>query len=152
MLILIALSCLAVMTGNELCVALFVNPLLRRLPEARQTPVVRPIAERLGRVMPFWYFASLLLTAFAAYESRQWKALDLPFWSAILQAVVVVLTVTLLVPINNRLSHLRDDETGWTAAAERWDHLHQLRVVLLLAAVALLAGQLTFAFSTVPPR
>lgn len=52
--------------------------------------------------------------------------------------LVVLLTVTLLVPINNRIAK-------WPAAGElsrdlaaRWDRLHRLRVALLLAVFVLL--------------
>jgi hypothetical protein len=50
---------------------------------------------------------------------------------------VVLMTVTLMVPSNNRIG-------GWTDAvdrdrARRWDRLHWLRVTLLLAMGVLLA-------------
>jgi hypothetical protein len=51
------------------------------------------------------------------------------------------MTVTLMVPINNRIGR-------WTDAADRdlarrWDRLHWLRIALLLAMVVLLATGVT---------
>ena len=59
----LAVLCLVLLTGNEICVAAFVEPVLRGLPEGIQVQAVPGIAGRLGRVMPFWYALSLLLTA-----------------------------------------------------------------------------------------
>ena len=132
------------MTGNELCVAVFVNPVLRRLPEPQQTPFLRQAAGYLGALMPFWYATSFVLTAVTAYMFHHGNCAgpNLAAWSALLQAAIILMTVIFLVPINNRLSKLTEDETGWTSAAVRWDHLHQVRVGLLLAALILLVRML----------
>jgi hypothetical protein len=138
---LIALLDLSLMTGSEICIAVFVNPMLRQLPEEEQVPFLRRGARRLGFLMPFWYFASLLLAVISAIsfhrDTGSWGGGAL--YSAILQACIILMTITLLVPINNRFGKLREGETGWTPAARRWDHLHQVRVLLLLLAVVLLA-------------
>jgi hypothetical protein len=138
---LIALLDLSLMTGSEICIAVFVNPVLRQLPEEEKVPFLRRGARHLGFLMQFWYFASLLLAVISAISFHRstgnWVGGAL--YSAILQACIILMTVTLLVPINNRFGKLREGETGWTSAARRWDRLHQLRVLLLLVAVALLA-------------
>ena len=128
-----AVFCLTAMAGNELCVAAFVEPVLRRLPDAEQRPAVPPIASTLGRAMPFWYALSLLLTAADWWLSRT-GAVAIALG---LQVVVLVATLTLLVPINNRLAagNLQD---GWLADARHWDTLHRMRVALLLLAAAAL--------------
>ena len=139
-----ALLCLALMTGNEICVLVFVNPVLRRLSEAQQVPFLTKAASRLGLVLPFWYAASFVLTAATAYQlhraSGVWRnAVTL---SAALQMAVLVLTIPFMVPINNRLGKLQPDQTGWTAYAVRWDRMHLLRVLCLLSAVLALSSTL----------
>ncbi len=138
---LIALLDLSLMTGSEICIAVFVNPVLRQLPEEEQVPFLYRGARHLGFLMPFWYFASLLLAVIAAvaFHKATGRWLGGAFYSAILQTCVILMTVTLLVPLNNRFGRLREGETGWTSAARRWDRLHQLRVLLLLVALLLLA-------------
>ena len=127
--------CLATMAGNEFCVAAFVEPVLRRLPEQQQRPAVPSVAKVLGRAMPFWYAASLLLTGGDWWLSRTGAAAV-----AVSLQVVVLGTLTLLVPINNRLAAgaLPD---GWLADARRWDAMHRVRVALLLIAAAALIFQ-----------
>lgn len=70
--------------------------------------------------MPFWYAATLVaLIAVAVITSGQWPVTA----AAVVLAMVVLLTVTVLVPINNRIG-------AWTGAADvdrdlasRWDRL-----------------------------
>jgi hypothetical protein len=139
---LIALLDLSLMTGSEICIAVLVNPVLRQLPEKEQVPFLRRGARHLGFLMPFWYFASLLLavTSAIAFHRATGRWGGGALYSAILQAGIILMTVTLLVPINNRFGKLKEGETGWTPAAHRWDRLHQLRVLLLLIALVLLAN------------
>jgi hypothetical protein len=89
----------------------------------------------LGKVMPFWYIAALVMLIVAAViTSGEW----LVTVAAVLMAMVVLLTVTMLVPINNRIG-------AWTDAADRdlarrWDRLHWLRVGLLVVVLVLLGA------------
>ena len=128
--------CLATMAGNEFCVAAFVEPVLRRLPEQQQRPAVPPVAKVLGGAMPIWYATSLLLTCGDWWLSRTGAAAV----AVSLQVVVLIGTLTLLVPINNRLAAgaLSD---GWLADARQWDAMHRVRVALLLIAAAALIFQ-----------
>ncbi|MGI4854612.1 MAG: anthrone oxygenase family protein [Janthinobacterium lividum] len=132
----LAVFSLTAMAGNEVCVAAFVEPVLRRLPEAQQRPVAPSVAGALGRAMPFWYAVSLLLTIADWWLARTTGAAV----AAGLQLLILVGTLALLVPINNRIAAgaLQD---GWLADARRWDALHQGRVVLLLLAAAVLIFQ-----------
>ena len=149
MAVLIALLCLALMTGSELCIAVFVHPLLRSLPEPQQTSFASRDASLLGRVMPFWYGLSLVSTIIAAARLHRsgtgW--LNLSTWSALIQATIILVTVTVLVPLNNRIAKVREAETGWLSAARRWDSLHRLRVGALLIAVLLLTTQILSCFN-----
>jgi hypothetical protein len=58
-------------------------------------------------------------------------------------AAVVLLTVTMLVPINNRIAKWPVTGEVSRELAARWDRLHWLRVVLLSALFALLAVAVT---------
>jgi hypothetical protein len=55
-----------VMVGVEFAVAVFVGPILRRLPVGAWIEASADGARVLGRVMPFWYIGSLLLVAWRA--------------------------------------------------------------------------------------
>ena len=92
----------------------------------------------LGKVMPFWYIATLVaLIAAAVLTSGEWAITA----SAALLALVVLLTVTVLVPINNRIAAWSQTADVDRDLARRWDRLHWVRVTLLVVMlVALVAG------------
>ena len=128
-----AMFSLLTMTGNEVCVAVFVEPVLRGADDAVQRVLAPRTAAVLGKWMPLWYAVSLLLTIADWWLARN----SLVAASLGVQVVILTGTLTLLVPINNRLARgaLRP---GWLSDARQWDRYHQLRVVLLLAASGLL--------------
>ncbi len=117
----IAVLCLTLMTGNEICVAAFVNPVLRKLPEHEQVPFLSRAAAQLGFTMPFWYIASFALTVATAIAGRHatgvWPAGSLA--AVFLQVVILVITIGFMVPINNLLGKLQPDDRGWTSKAVR---------------------------------
>ena len=122
------------MVGVEIAVGAFANPIFGQLPDDSFRQARSAASRVMGRVMPFWYVLALLLIAAAAVMSMNW----LLFSSAAVLVVVVLMTVTVMVPINNRIG-------SWTNApdrdlARRWDRLHGVRIVLLLAMVVLLAA------------
>ncbi len=132
---------LAVMTGNEVCVAAFVQPILRQQNEATQVLLAPRVAGRLGRVMPFWYAAALLLSAGDWWLHRGGPASTLIAAAVLLQFIILAMTLGLLVPRNNRLARMTTAYDGWKNDAASWDRLHQIRVVLLvLAAILLIAA------------
>lgn len=131
------------MVGVELAVAVFFNPLIARLPDDAFRAARGRAARVLGAVMPFWYIGALLLLAVAAMRAGGGTRGWLCGGAAGLLAAAVLLTVTMLVPINNRIAK-------WPAAGEvsrelaaRWDRLHQVRVVVLLVLFAMLAVAVT---------
>jgi hypothetical protein len=63
------------MVGVEFAVAVFVNPMLLRLAAGPSLEARADGARVLGRVMPFWYIGSLILTAGLA---ATWTADDHP--------------------------------------------------------------------------
>jgi hypothetical protein len=125
------------MVGVEFAVAVFVNPMLLQLAVGPGQQARAWGGRVLGRVMPFWYFASLILTAGLAAAS--WNRAGSAIAAAALLAVSVVLSITLLVPINNRSVTwtAEDHPADWREQQQRWDRLHYLRVAILIAAFVL---------------
>jgi hypothetical protein len=132
----------ATMAGNEFAVAAFVHPQLRRLGDSAHAQTAVRLANVLGKAMPLWYGLALLLILGAAYEHRPVSSgpglfilLAGVFW-----AVTIVFSVTMLVPINNRIAKMDPEHPYdcWLQDRCRWDQLHQVRVALLVMAVLLL--------------
>ena len=139
----VATTVVGTMVGVEFAVAVFVNPIFLRLPAGAALQARADGGRVLGRVMPFWYVGSLLLTAglAAATWGRSSAGAGAATAAAALLAVSVVMSVALLVPINNR-------SITWTASdhpddyreqQQRWDRLHYVRVAIIVAAFVLTA-------------
>lgn len=130
------------MVGSELAVAVFVHPTLYKLPDDVHLPVATALARLQGRWMPFWYILVCLLTLAEAFIG--WRQSGrLPIWpatSAILWILAILLSVTALVPINNRIASWKSSTPppDWKTYRRRWDLLHRWRVVLLTIALAFL--------------
>jgi len=60
--------------------------------------------------------------------------------AAVLWVAIILFTVTMLVPINNRIAPMNPEHTysGWRTDRAQRDRLHRVRVVLLIASVLLL--------------
>ena len=56
-------SVVGTMVGVEFAVAVFVNPIFQRMPVGAALEARADGGRVLGRVMPFWYVGSLILTA-----------------------------------------------------------------------------------------
>jgi uncharacterized membrane protein len=128
-----------VMVGVEFAVAVFVNPMLLRLPAGLSLQARADGARVGGRVMPFWYFGSLLLTAWLAAVKWGGPAGDAAVAAAALLVVSVVMSIALLVPINNRTATWTADHhpADWREQQQRWDRLHYARVAIIVAAFVL---------------
>jgi hypothetical protein len=141
------------LAGNELAVAAFVHPQLHKLDKSTHVRIAPLLAHVLGRVMPLWYALALVMILGAAYEHRPFSNGSGLFISlaAALWALTIVFSVTMLVPINNRIAKLDPDQPYdcWLEDRSRWDQLHQLRVILLIMAFLLLLTGL-FGISTAP--
>ena len=99
----------------------------------------------LGRVMPFWYIGSMLLTAALAVMTWGTTTATTALIATALLAVSVIMSITLLVPINNRSVTWTADNhpDDWREQNQRWDRLHYLRVAVIIAAFALVAVAVT---------
>ena len=113
----ITATVVGVMVGVEFAVAVFVGPILRRLPVGSWIEASADGARVLGRVMPFWYIGSLLLVAWLAAATWGGTAGDAAVAAAALLVVSVVMSVTLLVPIANRSATGQPTSTRPTGAS-----------------------------------
>ena len=135
----IAATVVGTMVGVEFAVAVFVNPMLMRLPAGSAIEARADGGRVLGRVMPFWYIASLILVAALAAAASGGTAASAAIAAAALLVVSVVMSITLLVPINNRSKTWTADNhpDDYREQAQRWDRLHYARVAVLIAGLVL---------------
>jgi hypothetical protein len=131
----IALLLAGPLVGVEFGVAAFANPIVAKLPDPAFRQFRSGGSRLLGAVMPFWYVATLVALVGAAVLSRS----DLVIVAAALMGAAVLLTVTTLVPINNRIGKWTTDGDVSRELARRWDRLHWLRVTILAVLFLLLA-------------
>ncbi|MBZ2199694.1 DUF1772 domain-containing protein [Occultella gossypii] len=134
----VAVVVTGVMVGVEASVAFVINPIVDRLPENAGLLARADGGRMLGRLMPFWYFGSLLLTAAAAMLLPE--AAIAAWIAAGLLVLSVLMSVTLLVPINNRSKNWTPETApaDWREQVGRWDALHYVRVAIIVAAFTLL--------------
>lgn len=146
-------SVAGLMAGNEFAVAAFVHPQLHKLGHSAHAQTAVLLARVLGQAMPLWYGVALVLILGAAFEHRPVSSGAGLFilLAAVLWAATIVFTLTMLVPINNRIAKMDPEQPYdcWLQDRSRWDQLHQVRVALLIMAfVLLLTGLFAGAAST----
>ncbi len=137
----ITTTVVGLMVGVEFAVAFVINPILLRLPARASLAARADGARMLGRVMPFWYIGSLILTAALAVAMWGTTTAATALVAAALLVVSVIMSLALLVPINNR-SATWTAEThpdDWREQQQRWDRLHYARVAIIVAAFVLVA-------------
>jgi uncharacterized membrane protein len=132
------------MVGNELTVSLFIHPVMRKLDPESQRKVLSLFAALLGRVMPFWYGLCLILFVVETVLHRGQPEFNFLMAASILWAAIIVLSIAVLVPINNRIAALAADvpPERWLPEHDRWNRLHQLRILILLLALVLVTHAL----------
>ncbi|WP_306323889.1 MULTISPECIES: DUF1772 domain-containing protein [unclassified Streptomyces] len=133
---------LGVMVGVEFSVPFFMNPMANSLP-GDNTLLARTHGARVGgAVMPFWYITALVLIVVRAAAGWQDEGTGLLVASAALLIVTVLMSVLLLVPINNRVKTWTPENrpADWKQQLGRWDRLHYVRVAVLVASFAALAA------------
>ena len=126
------------MVGNELTVAAFLHPSLRRLPDDMHARVRRDFAVLFGRVMPFWYVAVALLSIVLAWMGPSFGSASgrLLLAATILWLVTIVYTLILPAPLNSRIAAwpLESLPVDWQAQGKRWIRSHSIRMFMLVAA------------------
>jgi uncharacterized membrane protein len=132
------------MVGVEFSVAFVINPILNALPDDSSQRGRSHGGRMLGAVMPFWYIGSLVLCTVWVIAGWQRPGADLVIIAAALLIVSVIMSLLLLVPINNRGKTWTTENRpeDWKEQMNRWDRYHYLRVVIIIAAFALLATAL----------
>jgi hypothetical protein len=141
----ITIAVAGLMVGNELSVAVFLHPSLRRLPDNMHARVRRDFARLFGRIMPFWYVAVALLSIVLAWIGPSFGSTSgrLLLAAVILWLVTIVYTVILPAPLNSKFAAwpLESMPVDWKAQGRRWDRLHAVRMFMLVAAfLCLVAG------------
>jgi len=134
-----------VMVGVEFSVAFVINPILNGLPADSSQRGRAHGARMLGALMPFWYVGSLVLSAVWAIAGWHHPGTGLVVIAAALLIVSVIMSILLLVPINNRGKTwtVENRPEDWKEQMNRWDRLHYVRVAVIIAAFALLVAALT---------
>ncbi|MEE1781604.1 DUF1772 domain-containing protein [Streptomyces sp. SP17BM10] len=133
-----------VMVGVEFSVAFVINRILAALPDDSCQLGRAHGGRMLGAVMPVWYVSSLVLTALWAIAGWHRPGTGLVVTAAGLLVVSVVMSVLLLVPINNRSKTWTPENrpADWKEQGNRWDRYHYARVAVLVAAFAVLVSAL----------
>ncbi|MET9572689.1 DUF1772 domain-containing protein [Streptomyces virginiae] len=133
-----------VMVGVEFSVAFVINPILSALPEDSGQLGRAHGGRMLGAVMPVWYITSLALVAVWAIAGRHHHPTGLVVTAGALLLLSVVMSILLLVPINNRTKTWTPENrpADWKEQMNRWDRFHYVRVAVIIAAFALLVTAL----------
>jgi uncharacterized membrane protein len=133
------------LVGVEFSVAFVVNPILNALPEDSSQLGHAHGGRMLGAVMPFWYIGSLVLVGIWAVAGWDHDGAGLVVAAGALLALSVVMSLLLLVPINNRNKtwNAGNRPADWKQQLNRWERFHYVRVAVIVAAFALLVTALT---------
>ncbi|MFC9820348.1 anthrone oxygenase family protein [Streptomyces erythrochromogenes] len=134
-----------VMVGVEFSVAFVINRILNALPEDSGQLGRSHGGRMLGAVMPVWYIASLALVAVWAVAGWHRPGAGLVVTAGALLILSVVMSLLLLVPINNRGKSWTPENrpADWKEQMNRWERYHYVRVAVIIGAFALLAAALT---------
>lgn len=136
-----ALTVVGLMVGVEFSVAVFVNPIFDRLPGNAGLAGRADGGRVLGRVMPVWYMASLLLTIVLAVNRHQDPGMGALIGGAALFVLSIIMSLAVLVPINNRTKSWTPERVpdDWREQQSRWDRYHYVRVAVIVTAFILVA-------------
>ena len=133
------------MVGVEFSVAFVMNPIFNALPEDSDQLARAHGGRMLGAVMPFWYIGSLVLSAIWAIAGWHHHGAGLVVTAGALLILTVIMSLLLLVPINNRNKTwtVENRPEDWKEQMNRWDRYHYIRVAVIIAAFTLLVAART---------
>lgn len=120
-----------VLVGSEFSVSAFLDPGAWRLAPEPQSRLLSHLAAVLGKVMPFWYAAGLVLLGLETWLHRHTPGFGLVLAATTLWLLATLASLVFLVPLNNRVI---EAAPGWPEAHRRWDRRHRVRVVALAVA------------------
>ena len=134
-----------VMVGVEFSVAFVINPILNALPDDSNQRGRSHGGRMLGALMPVWYIGSLVLVAIWAIAGWHRPGAGLVVIAGALLIISVIMSLLLLVPINNRNKTWTPDNrpADWKQQMNRWVRYHYVRVAVIIAGFALLVAALT---------
>ncbi|MEV8045287.1 DUF1772 domain-containing protein [Streptomyces griseoluteus] len=132
------------MVGVEFSVAFVMNRIFDALPEDSGQLARAHGGRMLGALMPFWYIGSLVLSVVWVIAGWDRPGAGLVVIAAALLIVSVIMSLLLLVPINNRGKAWTPENrpADWKEQMNRWDRYHYVRVAVIVAAFALLVAAL----------
>ncbi|MFD8783640.1 anthrone oxygenase family protein [Kitasatospora sp. NPDC059599] len=132
------------MVGVEFSVAFVMNPIFGKLPEDSDQLARAHGGRMLGALMPFWYIGSLALSAVWAVAGWHRHGTGLVVTAGALLILSVIMSVLLLVPINNRGKTWTPENRpeDWKEQMNRWNRFHYARVAVIVAAFTLLVAAL----------
>jgi uncharacterized membrane protein len=132
------------MVGVEFSVAFVMNRIFDALPEDSGQLARAHGGRMLGAVMPFWYIGSLVLVGIWAIAGRHHHGTGLVVTAGALLILSVIMSILLLVPINNRNKTWTPENRpeDWKEQLNRWNRFHYVRVAVIIAAFALLVTAL----------
>ncbi|MEU9106065.1 DUF1772 domain-containing protein [Streptomyces xanthophaeus] len=132
------------MVGVEFSVLFIMNRILDALPEDSGQLGHAHGGRMLGALMPFWYIGSLVLAAIWAVLGWHQQGTGLVVTAAGLLILSVVMSILLLVPINNRNKTWTPENrpADWKQQLRRWHRYHYIRVAVIITAFTLLVTAL----------
>jgi uncharacterized membrane protein len=133
-----------VMVGVEFSVAFVLNRIFDALPEDSGQLGRAHGGRMLGAVMPVWYITSLALVALWAVAGWHHHGAGLVVTAGALLILSVIMSVLLLVPINDRGKTWTPENrpADWKEQMKRWERYHYARVAVIIAAFTLLVAAL----------
>lgn len=133
-----------VMVGVEFSVAFVMSRILNALPDDSRQLGHAHGGRMLGAVMPVWYIGSLVLVAVWAIAGRDHQGTGLVVTAGALLMLSVVMSILLLVPINNLNKTWTPENrpADWKQQLHRWERFHYVRVAVIVAAFTLLVTAL----------
>ncbi|WBO66062.1 DUF1772 domain-containing protein [Streptomyces camelliae] len=136
---------LGLMVGVEFSVLFVLNPILNALPEDSGQLGHAHGGRMLGAVMPVWYIGSLVLIVVWAIAGWHHHGTGLVVTAAALLILSVIMSLLVLVPINNRGKTWTPENRpeDWKEQLNRWVRFHYVRVAVIIAAFTLLVAALT---------
>src|SRR5258708_22304430 len=122
----ITITFAGLMVGNELALSAFVNPAVWHLESGPQAQGLSILARSLGRVMPVWYGLCMALLTLESFLHRHQPVLVPLLTATLIWAGVIVFTIGMLVPINDRIAALKTTAPtpDWKRDHKKWHSLH----------------------------